>query len=79
LSPFTKDFLQKILCKDPKYRLGAAGIEEIIDHPFFEDINWLKLEQKQIKPPYVPKVKKIDDVKYIAENWLEECIDDSPD
>lgn len=32
-----------------------------------------------VKPPYVPKVKAEDDVKYIAENWIEEGVESSPD
>lgn len=68
-----------MLQKDPKERLGANGVCEIMDHPFFEDIDWLKLERKQVKPSYVPKIKKKDDIKYIDENWLEEGIESSPD
>lgn len=79
VSPFASDFLHKILCKDPANRLGANGVLEIMSHPFFEDIDWEKLERREIKPPYVPKVKKEDDVKYIADNWLDEGIDDSPE
>jgi serine/threonine protein kinase len=79
LSPFTSDFLIKMLHKDPKERLGTNGICEIMDHPFFEEIDWLKLERRQIKPSYVPKLRKKDDIKYIDENWLEEGIESSPD
>lgn len=33
----TRDLLQKLLCKDPKKRLGSgpSGAQEIKEHPFF--------------------------------------------
>lgn len=38
-------------------RLGSeAGSLEIMNHPFFKDINWEKLMSKEIKPSFVPKV-----------------------
>ena len=35
-----KDMVSKLLIKDPEKRLGANGPEEIMNHPFFKDINW---------------------------------------
>lgn len=54
LSPEAKDFCQKLLIKDPELRLGAKGIEEIRDHPWFENISWDKIEKKVMEPPYRP-------------------------
>ena len=35
------DFLQKLLVRDPKKRLGAKkGMKEVKEHPFFDGINW---------------------------------------
>ena len=39
-------FLTKMLERDPKKRLGVKGIYEILDHPFFESINWKKKKQR---------------------------------
>jgi hypothetical protein len=33
-----------MLNKEPKYRLGAGGADDIKKHPFFSDINWEMLE-----------------------------------
>lgn len=55
---FTKhaaDFLSKLLERDPTKRLGAKGIEEIKKHKFFKKVNWKKLYNKEVKPPFVPK------------------------
>jgi len=76
LSPFAQDFLTKILNKDPSERLGANGIEEILNHPFLETIKWKDLAIKNVKSPYIPKVKSEDCTKYIAGTWLEEPLDD---
>lgn len=46
----------KLLNKDRTQRLGANGIDEILAHPWFADLNIEALLQKQIDPPYVPRV-----------------------
>lgn len=41
---YAKDFLQKLLQRDPKKRLGSVeGIKEIKRHPFFSGMNWADL------------------------------------
>lgn len=55
-SPFSLDFVNKLLLRNPERRLGAAGIEEIKDHPWLADIDWDKLLQKKIKSPFKPDV-----------------------
>ena len=40
----------------PKLRLGYTGTEEIKEHPFFENIDWFKLERRGIDPPYKPRL-----------------------
>jgi serine/threonine protein kinase len=41
MSNNAKDLIKKLLCRDPRKRLGAnKDSEEIKEHPFFEDINW---------------------------------------
>ena len=48
-SPEAYSFLTKMLERDPKKRLGVKGIYEILDHPFFESINWKKKQQRAEK------------------------------
>ena len=53
LPPVALDFLQQLLVRDPKKRLGAKyGIEELKKHPFFEGINWETLIQDPV--PWYP-------------------------
>lgn len=38
--PIVRDFITKLLNKDPDERLGANGLDEIKNHLFFKGINW---------------------------------------
>ena len=39
-----------MLNKDPKQRIT---IREMKKHPFFASINWVKLQNKEVKPPII--------------------------
>eukprot|EP01138_Halocafeteria_seosinensis_P016422 gb/GECG01016753.1/.p1 GENE.gb/GECG01016753.1/~~gb/GECG01016753.1/.p1 ORF type:complete len:517 (+),score=87.26 gb/GECG01016753.1/:1-1551(+) len=55
LSSDAIDFL-KSLMTDAHKRLGANGVEEIKQHPWFRDIDWDSLQEKEA--PYVTQVGK---------------------
>jgi len=49
LTPDAKDLLEKLLQKDPEKRLGYRnGAKEVMDHPFFNVIDFGKLIVKQL-------------------------------
>lgn len=50
LSKEGKDFLNKILEKNPKFRLGSGktGSQEIKDHPWFSNIDFEALYKKKV-------------------------------
>ena len=50
------DFVNKLLKRNKETRLGYNGIEELKGHPWMKSINWTKLSNKQLKPPFVPGV-----------------------
>jgi serine/threonine-protein kinase RIM15 len=50
--------MSKLLELDPKKRLGANGIQEIREHPFFKGIVWDKIMEEP--PPFVPRGRDID-------------------
>lgn len=56
-----KDLLKKLLCRDPKKRIGIYNKSEIKSHPFFKDLNWEKLGRKEITPPLNLVQIKIDE------------------
>lgn len=49
-----KDFISSLLSKDPEQRLGNNGHQEVMDHPFFSDLDFEAIQQKQYPAPYVP-------------------------
>ena len=56
ISENMKDLITKLLYRDPLTRLGVQGLIEIINHPWFSDIDFDLLYKKQIKPPFMPKI-----------------------
>lgn len=52
-----RSILTGLLTRDPTQRLGVNGAEEIRAHPFFANhIDFQKLIQKKIQPPFKPSV-----------------------
>jgi len=57
LSRSLKDFLLRLLVKNPKNRLGAKqGIRELKEHSWCADIDWNEYMKKKIKPPFKPSL-----------------------
>lgn len=57
VSPKAQDLINKLLAKKKENRLGAQnGIEEILLHPFFADLDIELLKQKKLKPKYMPDI-----------------------
>lgn len=54
VSADAQDLIVKLLDKNRKTRLGANGIDEILEHPWFSDIDKDRLLAKELDPPYVP-------------------------
>ncbi|CAK90158.1 unnamed protein product (macronuclear) [Paramecium tetraurelia] len=60
LSPEVKDLIKLLMIKDPNKRLGSKnGVDDILAHPWFQDIDIAKYIQKQIDPPYIPDLTKL--------------------
>ncbi|KAM3128606.1 hypothetical protein pb186bvf_019303 [Paramecium bursaria] len=60
LSPQIKDLISKLMAKDPERRLGYnGGLLEILDHPWFIDVELLNFLSKKIKPPFLPDHYKL--------------------
>lgn len=51
------DLIRKLLVRVPEERLGYHnGAEEIMDHGFFESIDWDALYRKEVTPPFRPTI-----------------------
>lgn len=46
--------MNKLLKFKPLERLGANNYEEIKEHSFFKDLDWKKLENKELDSPLLP-------------------------
>lgn len=66
------DFLNKIFVTDPKKRLGTKGASEIKNHNLFKGMDWDGIYNKKIKPPFMPRITKPDETRYIHNEFLEE-------
>jgi p90 ribosomal S6 kinase len=53
-----QSLLRMLFKRNPANRLGAGpdGFRNIQKHPFFESINWDKLYNKEIEPPFIPPI-----------------------
>ncbi|RHY29206.1 hypothetical protein DYB25_013367 [Aphanomyces astaci] len=54
-SPEAADLLQKLLVRDPTKRLGARGADEVKKMKFFENVDWVEMENLAVPPPFVPE------------------------
>ncbi|BHF71654.1 hypothetical protein SprV_0401471400 [Sparganum proliferum] len=58
ISANAKDLIKRFIC-DRKQRLGRNNVQEIMEHPFFEGIDWEHIRSQEA--PYKPEVKSPDD------------------
>lgn len=54
LSPLASELILELLKKNPNERLGARKDIDILDHPFYNSIDWHLLYQRRISPPFHP-------------------------
>ncbi|CAK7271908.1 rim15, signal transduction response regulator [Sporothrix epigloea] len=69
VSPNAKDLINRLLCSEPRNRLGAnldekfsSGGEEVRNHPWFEGVKWDTLLQDEAQ--FVPQLENPEDTEY---------------
>ncbi|PBK74779.1 Pkinase-domain-containing protein [Armillaria solidipes] len=78
-----ESILTGLLNRDPTQRLGVNGADEIKKHPFFHNhIDFKKLAEKKIHPPYKPSVASPVDVSnfdtvFTTEAPVDSVVEDS--
>jgi len=72
--------LKKLLESKPARRLGNGpeGTKEIKDHPFFLEIDWIKLYNKELKPPFIPEIQNEEDISQIDQLFTNELPQETP-
>ncbi|OLY80282.1 putative serine/threonine protein kinase IRE, partial [Smittium mucronatum] len=62
ISPEARDFILKLLDRNPDKRLGSKGSDEVKSHPFFKGIDWSNLTS--VQPAFVPMVEDVENTEY---------------
>ena len=62
------DFINQLIQRKPKNRLGRDGISELINHPWLRGFDWEELKKKYMKAHYIPKEGDNFDKKYCLQN-----------
>ena len=57
ISHEAQSILHALLDKNPETRLGHAGIQEIMQHPWCTDIPWKQIKLKSLIPPFLPSLR----------------------
>ncbi|RLV91811.1 Protein kinase C-like 1 [Spathaspora sp. JA1] len=74
LSRQTVLVLQALLTKDPSQRLGSGtrDAEEIMEHPYFHDVNFDDVLNLRIPAPYIPEIKSEHDYSNFDQEFTSE-------
>lgn len=65
MSADAKDIIGKLCEVHPSKRLGnlRGGAAEVKNHPWFKDIDWVKLYSRELEPPIKPHVSSPTDTR----------------
>ena len=63
MDPLHVALCKKLLSSNPAFRLGSlsGGVMDIINDPFFNDVDWEAIKARTMKSPYSPPVKSAAD------------------
>ena len=75
-----KSLLQGLLEREPTKRLGSSeeDANDLKRHPWFAKIDWTKLMQKKLDPPFKPYVAGPEDTRNIDKMFTNETPKETP-
>ena len=62
------DFINQLIQRKPKNRLGRDSISEVINHPWLNGFDWEGLKEKNLRAYYIPKEGDNFDKKYCLQS-----------
>jgi serine/threonine protein kinase len=76
-TPRVTDLVHGLLIKNAykRYGAGANGTKQLMDHAWFNGLDWNKMRNQDITPPYVPNIQDDEDPSNY-DNYPEEHIED---
>ena len=76
MNPLLVDLISQLLAVNPKKRIGYgdSDAKKIKEHQYFIDIDWNKYLNKEIEPPFVPKLDGDMDLRYFDKSFTEEPV-----
>lgn len=72
MSQPARDLVTKLLDRDPTTRLGSNGVEEVKQHPFFQDLDWDDVLEKKTLPEWVPQIQSAVDTSNFDGDFTQE-------
>lgn len=78
--PDTKTMLRGLLERDPQDRLGSgySDGEELKSHPYFKNVKWQQVLEKEVVPIFKPAIKSDQDVSNFDQMFTSETISETP-
>ena len=76
MNPLLVDLISQLLAVNPKKRIGYgdSGAKKIKEHQYFSDVDWNKYLNKEIDPPFVPKLDGDMDLRYFDKSFTDEPV-----
>ena len=80
MSKESKDACKGFLTKNPAKRLGCSsnGDEEVRIHSFFRRIDWQKIANREVQPPFKPRIRHRKDVSNFDKQFTNEKCELTP-
>eukprot|EP00934_Nitzschia_sp_Nitz4_P004099 Nitzschia sp. Nitz4//scaffold330_size19141//14677//17509//NITZ4_008748-RA/size19141-snap-gene-0.28-mRNA-1//-1//CDS//3329548166//4089//frame0 len=75
-----KDMIKKLLTRRQASRLGnlSRGYADVKEHPYFDSLDFVKLNNREIKAPWIPNIKNPLDASHFEDFSKEERETDRP-